>query len=140
MALSPSARRWVAPVLISLPLTAALATFVAWRRPDQPFWLVVAVFTVVLLPTVATGLKVLVTDRATTDREIAAHQHDVETSWVKEAGSTAFFVLIGGLIFAETLGDVLRLSWLSPVGLPHVLVLGLGTFAVTYWYERRSAS
>lgn len=82
----------------------------------------------------------LVTDRATTDREIAAHQHDVEASWVKEAGSTAFFVLIGGLIFAETLGDVLRLSWLSPVGLPHVLVLGLGTFAVTYWYERRSAS
>ena len=65
----------------------------------QPFWLVVAVFTVVLLPTVATGLKVLVTDRATTDREIAAHQHDVEASWVKEAGSTAFFVLIGGLIF-----------------------------------------
>ncbi len=51
-------------------------------------------------------------------------------------GLTPMFVGKAELSATQSPGS----SWLSPVGLPHVLVLGLGTFAVTYWYERRSAS
>jgi hypothetical protein len=46
--------------------------------------------------------------------------------------------LIGGLICVQALGEAFRIPWLSPIGLTHVLVLGLGTFALSYlWLRRR---
>ena len=66
----------------------------------------------------------------------AAIELSVEHAWTQEAGATAFFTMIGGLIFLDTVGDVLNLSWMSPVGLTHALVLGFGTFAVSYGWLR----
>lgn len=70
---------------------------------------------------------------------VGGHAHDVERAWFQEAGAKAFATLMGGLILMKYLGDALRLSWLSPIGLTHVLALGSGTFLASYaWLRLRN--
>ena len=89
-------------------------------------------------PVLTIALQMLVFDRRATDAEIDRAKDDVERAWFQEAGATAFVTLIGGLSLCPGPRRGLRIPWLSPIGLTHVLVLGLGTFALSYlWLRRR---
>lgn len=134
-----TARRWAAATLIGLVAAIALGALYSWRNPDQPLAVSLLVMSLMTWPVLTVAFQMLWFDRARTDAEFHRAKDDVERSWVQEASATAFATLIGGLICFEYLGAALRLSWLSPIGLPHVLVLGLGTFALSYLWLRRRA-
>jgi hypothetical protein len=40
------------------------------------------------------------------------------------------------LLFLDGVGGALDVGWMSPVGLAHALVLGLGTFGASYLWQR----
>lgn len=133
-------RSWARAVALGAVLALAFGAVLAWRNPDRPFWLQLAVFTATSWPILTIGLQMLWFDREATDAEIDRESESIEHAWHREAGQTAFYTLIGGLIAMETLGDVAHISWLSPIGLVHVLVLGLVTYAASYLYLRRKNS
>lgn len=129
-------RRWLSATLVGLAAALAFAGLVVSRRPDWPVGVALAVFTATTWPVVTVGLQTLWFDRARTDREIAQGELSIERAWSQEAAATAFVTMTGGLVFLEGVGDALDVRWLSPVGLPHALVLGLGTFALSYLWLR----
>lgn len=132
------ARRVIIPIAGGLALALLYGWIAAWRGQGA-FWPTLLVQAAVTTPLFAIGVRLFVTDRGRTNTQIDRHAHDVERQWSMNAAATSFYVLVSGLVLAETLGDVLRIAWLSPVTLDHVLVLGLGSFALCYLYERRRA-
>ena len=129
-------RRWLPATLVGLAVALAFAALVASRRPDWPLATALVVFTATCWPVVTVGLQTLWFDRARTDREIAQGELSIEHAWSQEAAATAFVTMLGGLVFLEGVGDALDVGWMSPVGLPHALVLGLGTFGLSYLWLR----
>ncbi|MGG5258366.1 hypothetical protein [Phycicoccus avicenniae] len=129
-------RRWLPATLLGLAVALAFAGLVVSRRPDWPAAVGLTVFTLTTWPVVTVGLQMLWFDRARTDREVAQGEMSVERTWFQEAAATAFVTLIGGLLFLDGVGDALDVGWMSPVGLPHALVLGLGTFGLSYLWLR----
>lgn len=129
-------RRWLPATLAGLVVALAFAALVASRRPDWPAAVALVVFTATTWPVAAVGLQMLWFDRARTDREIAQGELDVERAWFQEAAATAFVTMVGGLVLLDGVGDALDLGWMSPVGLTHALVLGLGTFGLSYLWLR----
>lgn len=139
MTLTFRLRRWLPATLCGLMAATALGAIYAWRNPEQPFALSLVVMLFLCWPILTMGIQMLWFDRAQTDAEIEKGRDDVERAWWTEAAATAFATLIGGLICFEYLGAALKISWLSPIGLPHVPVLGLGTFFASYgWLRARS--
>lgn len=131
-------RHWLPASLLGLVLGSLFGLLVAWRSGEHPMLLSAVVFALVSGPVIAVGLQALWFDRTETDRAIASGAHDVERAWATEAAATAFWTLMGGLVAMDTIGGALRLSWLSPIGMTHVVLLGAGTFAVSYlWLRRR---
>lgn len=131
-------RTWVPAIAAGLVLAVAAGAAYAWRNPGQPRLLSIVVMAILTWPVLTIALQMLVFDRRATDAEIDRAKDDVERAWFQEAGATAFVTLIGGLTCVQALGDAFRIPWLSPIGLTHVLVLGLGTFALSYlWLRRR---
>lgn len=132
-------RSWLPAVLVGGFLAAGLAAVYAWRNPERPAALAFGVMLALTWPVLVVGAQILWFDRERTDADIERHAHDVERAWFQEAAATAFATLMGGLIALEYLGGALRLSWLPPIGLTHVLVLGSGTFFASYaWLRRRN--
>lgn len=127
---------WWRAMLVGLVLALLFGALVASRNPQHELALVVGVTGVITWLIFAAALQLFLFDRAATERDLAKGELSVEHAWTQEAGATAFFTMIGGLIFLDTVGDVLNLSWMSPVGLTHALVLGFGTFAVSYGWLR----
>lgn len=139
MSLVTRLRSWLPAVLVGGVTATGLAAVYAWRNPDLPAALAFGVMLALTWPILAAGAQILWFDRERTDADIERHAHDVERAWLQEAAATAFATLMGGLIALEYLGDALRLSWLSPIGLTHVLALGSGTFCASYaWLRLRN--
>lgn len=136
MSVTAHLRSWAAATAAGLLLALALGAFYAWRNPERPALVAVIVMTLVSWPIVTAGLQLLWFDRAATDAELDRGKDDVERTWLTEAAANAFFGTLGGLVALDTLGSALRLGWLSPVGLTHVLVVGLGLFALCYLWVR----
>lgn len=132
------ARRYVIPILAGLALGLVYGWVVAWRGTGA-FWPTLIVQAAVSTPILAVAVRLFVTDRARLTADTERHAFDVERHWATQAAATSFAVLIGGLVLADTLGEILRIGWLSPVTIDHVLVLGLGTFVVSYLHQRRAA-
>jgi len=131
-----TARHWLPATLLGLLAALAFAGLVASRRPQWPIAVTLVVFTATAWPVLTMGLQVLWFDRARTDREVAQGELSVEHAWFQEAGATAFVTMIGGLLFLDGVGEALDVGWMSPVGLPHALALGLGSFGASYLWLR----
>lgn len=131
-----TARRWLPATLLGLLAALAFAGLVASQRPEWPTAVTLVVFTATWWPVLTAGLQLLWFDRARTDREAAQGELSIEHAWFQEAGATAFVAMIGGLLFLDGVGGVLDVGWMSPVGLTHALVLGLGTFGASYLWQR----
>ena len=121
-------------------LGLGLGAVAAWRHPGDPFLLTLVVWTLTTGPVFAMALLLFVTDRRATDAASESGAGDVERAWSREAAETAFFTIMGGVVFAEGVGGALDLGWLAPVGIEHVLALGLGGYAAAYlWLRHRGA-
>lgn len=129
---------WWRATLAGLVLALVFGALVASRNSGDPASVVVVVTAFVTWPVIAFALQAFWFDRASTERDIAQGELSVEHAWFQEAAATAFVTMIGGLLFLEGVGEALEVAWMSPVGLTHALVLGLGTFAVSYvWLRAR---
>lgn len=127
---------WWRAALAGLVLALLFGALVASRNTRDEASLVIVVTALVTWPVMAFALQLFWFDRAATEREIAQGELSVEHAWVQEAAATAFVTMIGGLVFLHGVGDALNAAWMSPVGLTHALVLGLGTFATSYLWLR----
>lgn len=127
---------WWRATLAGFVLALLFGALVASRNTRDEAWLVVVVTALVTWPVMTVALQVFWFDRASTEREVAQGELSVEHAWFQEAAATAFVTMIGGLLFLDAVGDALNLAWMSPVGLTHALVLGLGTFATSYLWLR----
>lgn len=129
-------RQWLPATLVGFLLATAFGAAYAWRNPGRPAVVSLIAMVLVIWPVLTTGLQPLWFDRERTDAEIDRGKEDVERMWITEASSAAFFGTMGGLVALDSLGSLLKISWLSPIGLTHVLVLGLGLFALSYGWVR----
>ena len=136
----PSVRRWARAIALGAVLALAFGAFVAWRNPERDFWLQVVVFAATAWPILAGALHWLWFDRQAVEADIDKGRDSIEHSWHQEAAATSFYTLIGGLIVFETIGDVAQLTWLSPIGLVHVLALGALTYLASLLYLRAKHS
>lgn len=125
-------RGWGPAILTAAPIAAGIGAFLAWRNPDLPFWAALAAFAAATWPILAAALQLLWFDRDATNTDLDKQVQSVEHAWHQEAAATAFYTLIGGLIAVDLVGGVAKIGWLSPIGLPHVLILGLGTYALSF--------
>lgn len=125
-------RAAIAGVVLALLFGALLAS----RNSGDQAARYVVVTAVVTWPVFAVALQAFWFDRATTEREVAKGELSVEHAWFQEAAATAFVTMIGGLLFLNGVGEALNVAWMSPVGLTHALVLGLGSFAASYLWLR----
>lgn len=132
----PLVRRWASAVVLGAVLALAFGAFLAWRNPERDFSLQVAVFAATAWPILAGALQWLWFDRKAVEADIDRGRDSIEHSWHQEAAAASFYTLIGGLIAFETLGDVAHLTWLSPIGLIHVLTLGGLTYLGSLLYLR----
>lgn len=132
----PFVRRWARATVLGAVLALAFGAFLAWRNPERPFWLQVAVFAATGWPILAGALQWLWFDRKAVEADLDRGRDSIEHSWHQEAAATSFYTLIGGLIVFETVGDVAQLDWLSPIGLVHVLALGALTYLASLLYLR----
>ena len=133
---STKVRRWVPAVVCGLVAALAFAAVVVWRNPDKPVLVSMIVYTFCTWPILTWAFQMLVFDREGTNAEIDAGKETVERAWSREAAETAFFALMGGLLLLDTIGNVFRIGWLDPIGMVHVYVLGLGTYAASYLWLR----
>jgi hypothetical protein len=136
----PFVRRWARAIVLGAVLALAFGALMAWRNPERPFWLQVAIFAAMSWPIVAGSLQWLWFDRETVEAELDKGRDSIEHSWAQEAAATSFYTLIGGLIVLQTLGDVARIGWLSPIGLVHVVTLGGLTYVGSLLYLRAKHS
>lgn len=127
---------WWRAALAGLVLALLFGALVASRNSGDAPSVVVVVTALVTWPVIAFALQAFWFDRATTGHDIAQGELSVEHAWFQEAAATAFVTMIGGLLFLDGVGDALNVAWMSPVGLTHALVLGLGTFAASYLWLR----
>jgi len=131
-------RKVLPAIACSFPLALAMGALFAWRNPEHPTSVAVAAMAVCSWPIIATALQVLWFDRNATNAALESGRGDVETAWFQEAAATAFWATMGGLLFLDGIGSALHLDWLAPIGLAHALVLGVGSFALSYlWLRRR---
>lgn len=138
MTLTGRLRHWLPAAVGGAVLGALVAALFAWRNPQMAPLVAFLVSLTLTWPVLTVGLQLLWFDRVRTDADVEAHAHDIERAWYQEAAATAFAALMGGLVFCEYFGGALRLSWLSPVGITHVLVLGGVTFLGSYAWLRRT--
>ena len=136
----PFVRRWARALGLGAVLALAFGALMAARNPEQPFGLQVAVVAATAWPIIAGALQWLWFDRDTVNAEVDRGRDSIEHSWRQEAAATSFYTLIGGLVALDTLGDVARITWLSPIGLVHVLALGGVTYVGSYLYLRAQHS
>jgi len=136
--LRSTVQTWWRAALGGLAVALLFGALVASRNGgDETSVVVVTAFAT--WPVIAFALQAFWFDRATTERDLAQGELSVEHAWLQEAAATAFVTMVGGLLFLNGVGDALNLAWMSPVGLTHALVLGLGTFALSYlWLRLRS--
>lgn len=133
-------RRWARAIVLGAVVALAFGVLLAWRNPERPFWVQVLVFAAVGWPILASALQWLWFDREAVEADLDKGRDSIEHSWHQEAAATSFYTLIGGLIALETVGDVAKLGWLSPIGLTHVLVLGALTYLASLLYLRAKQS
>jgi len=125
-------------IAASFPLALAMGALFAWRNPEHPTSVAVTVMAACTWPIIAMGLQTLWFERNATNTAIESGRADVETAWFHEAAATAFWATMGGLLFLDSFGSALKLAWLSPVGLAHAMILGIGSFGLSYlWLRRR---
>ena len=136
----PLVRRWARATVLGAVLALAFGALMAWRNPERPFWVQVVIFAATGWPILAGALQWLWFDRETVDAELDKGRDSIEHAWHQEAAATSFYTLIGGLIALETVGDVARIAWLSPIGLVHVLALGGLTYVGSFLYLRAKHS
>jgi hypothetical protein len=133
-------RRLAPPLAGGLALGVALGLLAARRNPEDPWLVTVLVWALVTGPVMGAGLLLFVTDRAASEAASRAGAADVERAWSREASEIAFLTVMAGAVVAEGIGTALRVGWLAPVGLVHVLTLGFGSYAVSYlWLRHRGA-
>ncbi|GAA1746574.1 hypothetical protein [Nostocoides vanveenii] len=136
MSITTHLRSWAAALAAGLLLALGFGALYAWRNPERPTAVALTVMTVMSWPIFTAGLQLLWFDRAGTDAELDKGKDDIERTWLTEAAANAFFGTLGGLIAIDTIGSALQVSWLSTIGLTHVLVVGLGLFALSYGWVR----
>ncbi|CAG7573770.1 hypothetical protein FB554_1933 [Barrientosiimonas humi] len=105
---------------------------------DDATVLWVVVFALVCGPAVAGLAWMLWLGRAEVAATDRAGRDDVERSWFERAASTAFCCTIGGALLFEGLGRALRVDWLAPVTIVHVLLLAGASFGLAYLQARRA--
>lgn len=133
-------RRLALPVAGGLLLGLALGAVAAWRNPQDPQLVTVLVWAAATGPVLAAALLLFVTDRVRTDAVSKAGAADVERAWAREASETAFLTVMAGSVLTEGLGRSLNLGWLAPIGIVHVLVLGVLSYGASYlWLRHRGA-
>ncbi len=131
-------RKVLPAIAASFPLALAMGALFAWRNPQHPTSVAVTVMAACTWPIIAIALQILWFERSETNSAIESGRADVETAWFHEAAATAFWATMGGLLFLDSFGSALKVAWLSPVGLAHAMILGIGSFGLSYlWLRRR---
>lgn len=128
----PTPARIAFAALVGLILGGGSGLLYLFANPGKPAALVLLVFTLVvgLAPAVSIYLMLWPSQRMRAEQRVA--EHSVERRWVQEASSTAFWWLAALLILANVFGDLLHLTWLSPVTLVHVVVAAILAYSVSY--------
>jgi hypothetical protein len=125
-------------IAASFPLALAMGALYAWRNPEHPTSVAVTVMAACTWPIIAIALQILWFERSEHQLRNRVRTRGRRDRLVPRGRGHSLLHHHGRLLFLDSIGSALKLGPGSqPVGLTHALVLGIGSFALSYLSLRR---
>ncbi|WP_018157807.1 hypothetical protein [Demetria terragena] len=137
--MKPFAKITLATVL-GISTGALIGLGMSNAHPDKPLWVSVFAYAAACGPILAAGVYYLLLNRRVMNEAQEAARHNVEAHWAEQAGLPAWTATIVILIAISLFGQAIGVSWLEHLGTAHVAVVGLGSYAVSYFLIKRRES